>query len=53
MRYRNILGLLIIISLFTITGCTKKTEPEKKKIITNRDSAVIYFSATGTTEKIV
>ena len=52
MRYRNILGLLIIISLFTITGCTKKEEPEKKNIITNGDSAVIYFSATGTTEKI-
>ena len=52
MRKRTIIGLFILLSICMITGCTKKEEPEKKNIITNGDSAVIYFSATGTTEKI-
>ena len=49
------ISLIIILSLFLITGCdnnTNKKSTKSDEIKTNSNSVVIYFSATGTTKKI-
>ena len=49
------ISLIIILSLFLITGCdnNKQTKSTKSdEIKSNSNSVVIYFSATGTTKKI-
>ena len=50
-----ILSLFIFITIFTVVGCKKEENiPSNKtnEIITNSNSAVLYFSATGTTKNI-
>ena len=57
MRKKIIYSLLIVISLFLLTGCKNKKEElndnkENNNMESNNKSVVIYFSATGTTKKI-
>ncbi len=49
-----IIFIVTIVLLFGITGCQKKEEQKEKKeeTITNSNSLVLYFSATGTTKTI-
>ena len=54
-----LLSLLIIISLFLVTGCGEKKEEKpvdnkgnNNKVVTNNNAVVLYFSATGTTKGI-
>jgi flavodoxin len=59
MKKKIIVSLLVIVSIFMITGCeTNKEEPNNNsnnssnEIKEGNTSAVIYFSATGNTKKI-
>ena len=55
MKRATTISLIIILSLFLITGCdnNKQTKSTKSdEIKSNSNSVVIYFSATGTTKKI-
>ena len=54
MKKNIITSLLIILSIFLITGCGKSNESRKSnnEIESNSNSVVLYFSATGTTKKI-
>ena len=51
-----LLSILVIASIFLITGCDSKKEEQKNtkedKNIVEKNSVVLYFSATGTTKKI-
>ena len=50
-----ILILIVIpITIFFLTNCSNEKTPEKgdENTMTNNNSAIIYFSATGTTKKI-
>ena len=46
--------IAIPITLFFLTNCSNEKTPEKgnENTMTNNNSAIIYFSATGTTKKI-
>ena len=55
MKKKILLSLLIILTLFTITGCgtkNKSTNKSSDEIKKNSKSVVLYFSATGTTKSI-
>ena len=55
MSRKTLLGLLIIFTLFTITGCGSKTvnnSTPSNEIKEDSKSLVLYFSATGTTKSI-
>lgn len=54
MKRNLIISLFIILSLFLMPGCVNKNESSKinNEEKTNSNSVVLYFSATGTTEKI-
>ena len=49
-----IIFIVTVLLLFTVTGCQKKEEQKEKKeeTITNSNSLVLYFSATGNTKTI-
>ena len=54
---KNIIVILLVLSILFITGCKKNNESNNesnnnKKVKENNKSVVIYFSATGSTEKI-
>lgn len=54
MKKRIILSLLVVLSLFIISGCNNTNKKTKTKNINNENnkSVVLYFSATGTTKKV-
>ena len=54
MKRKLIISLFILLSIFLITGCGNKNESSKinNKEKSNKNSVVLYFSATGTTKKI-
>lgn len=54
MRRKIIISLFIVLSIFMIAGCDKKSEIGKSdnEIKVNDNSVVLYFSATGITKKI-
>ena len=55
MKRKTILSIFVLLIVFTITGCGENKESVNKdtsKVKTNNNTAVIYFSATGTTKKI-
>ena len=54
MKRKIIISLLILISVFLITGCDNNNEYSKSnaEIKSKSNSVVLYFSATGTTKKI-
>ena len=54
MHRKIILSLLILLSVCLITGCGQNNESNKDnyEVKDNSKSVVLYFSATGTTEKI-
>ena len=49
---KKILISLLLVGLFTITGCGKNEEKKIDNAVKSEKSVVIYFSATGTTKKI-
>lgn len=54
MKKRIILSLLVVLSIFIISGCNNTNKKTKTKNINNENnkSVVLYFSATGTTKKV-
>lgn len=53
MKNRIILGIIIFVMFFSLTGCVFKQESVKKRSVqSNSNAVVLYFSATGTTKKI-
>ena len=54
MKKKIITSLIILLSIFLITGCEKNKESNKgsNEEKANNNSVVLYFSATGTTKKI-
>ena len=58
MKKKIVLSLLVLLALFTITGCGTKNETannsnnSSNEIKKNSKSVVLYFSATGTTKSI-
>ena len=55
MKKKILLRLLILIGLFTMTGCESvKENTNNNTKVTNKNinSIVLYFSATGTTKKV-
>ena len=57
MNKKIIIGILIGIFAIVLTGCSLKKEENMSsnnpnEVITNSNSAVIYFSATGTTKNV-
>lgn len=58
MKKKIVLSLLVLLALFTITGCGTKNETtnnsnnSSNEIKENSKSVVLYFSATGTTKSI-
>ena len=54
MKRKIVISFLSLIILFSITGCnSKKSNNEKNNNVkASNNSIVLYFSATGTTEKI-
>ena len=58
MKKKIVLSLLVLMALFTITGCGTKNETannsnnSSNEIKKNSKSVVLYFSATGTTKSI-
>ena len=54
MKRKIVISFLSLIILFSITGCnSKKSNNEKNdNVKASNNSIVLYFSATGTTEKI-
>ena len=60
MKKKIVLSLLVLLALFTITGCGTKNETtnnsnsnnSSNEIKENSKSIVLYFSATGTTKSI-
>ena len=54
MKRKLIIGLFIFLCIFLVTGCEKTKESTKSsnEEISNNNSVVLYFSATGTTKKI-
>ncbi|MBR3161591.1 MAG: flavodoxin [Bacilli bacterium] len=58
MKKKKILGLLIVLILFAMSGCGNKKEITNNRISEpnnnkeNNESVVLYFSATGTTKAI-
>ena len=58
MKKKIFLSLLVVLALFTITGCGTKNETannsnnSSNEIKKNSKSVVLYFSATGTTKSI-
>ncbi len=61
MKRKILLGLLVLCSLVLITGCGNNNDTnnnsnnnnnDNNNVQTNSNSVVLYFSATGTTEKI-
>lgn len=54
MKKRIILSLLVVLSIFIISGCNNTNKKIKTKNINNENnkSVVLYFSATGTTKKV-
>ncbi len=56
MKRKFILRILFLITLFTITGCNGNKEfnhNNSERVKTNNNSVVLYFSATGTTKKLL
>ena len=49
---KKLISFLAIIMIVSITGCGKKEEKKDNNIITNGNSVVLYFSATGNTKTI-
>lgn len=54
MKRKVIISIFILLGVFLISGCGNKGESSKinNEEKTNSNSVVLYFSATGTTEKI-
>ena len=58
MKKKLVISLLLILSLYFISGCNNNKQNKKQdktpteNIKTNNNSVVIYFSATGTTKKV-
>lgn len=60
MKKKIVLSLIVLLALFTITGCGTKNETtnnfssnnSSNEIKENSKSVVLYFSATGTTKSI-
>lgn len=52
MRRKIIISLIIVTSLFLITGCNNNKSTKSEEVKSNNNSVVLYFSATGNTKKI-
>ena len=55
MKRRIILSVFILLSIFTLVGCSNNKEINKKnsnEIKNDNNSLVLYFSATGTTREV-
>ena len=54
MKRKVIISIFILLGVFLISGCVNKSESSKINNLekSNSNSVVLYFSATGTTEKI-
>ena len=52
MKRKIILSLIILLSVFLVTGCGNNNASSKSNNESNSNAVVLYFSATGTTKRI-
>ena len=52
MKNKIVLSILVLLTIFILSGCETKKENTSNEIKNKGNSVVLYFSATGTTKSI-